>query len=327
MGARRIALTFEAGGDVGPARAMLGALAEAGAVGTFFLDGRWAEQHPDVVREIAASGHELGNHGYRHPDWTALSAEEIEQDLAATERVAGELTRRAAKPWARPPFGALDERVLAVLERAGYRAFYRDAVDGAHWPGETTAASIHQRALASALAGEPVVMHSSSADSARVLPSILAELRGRGYALVTLSGLGAIPSPRPRRHPDFGGLQVRPGYVRPRAPGRWQSLNVLELGTALTRRAGACEAIAELGGGVCELLTGDDGAVAWEPEEHDRRVLVLAGGVRCEFTGPEGALGELVAREGDFFLCPAGAATRLEPVDGRRFVALVWRVA
>jgi peptidoglycan/xylan/chitin deacetylase (PgdA/CDA1 family) len=319
----RVGLTFEAGGDPAPADAILAALAGAGVLATFFLDGRWAEGHPELVRSIAAAGHELGNHGYRHPDWTTLTDDEIEEDLASTERLAQALAQRTVRPWARPPFGACDDRVLGVLERAGYRAFYRDAVDGAHWPGETTEASIHARALQSASAGEPVVLHTNRAETARALPGIVAALRRRGDEPVPLSALGSTPSPRPRRHPDFDGLEIRPGYVRPRAPGRWHSLNLLELGAALSRPEGTTEHVAELGGTACELVTGGADPVDWAPDAEDRRVLVLAGGLRCDV----GELGHLVARPGDFYLCPAGTGARLTSLDGRRFVAVVWRAA
>jgi hypothetical protein len=49
--------------------------------------------------------------------------------------------------------------VVAVLERLGYAVLYRDAVDGAHWPGETTAESVVERALSSATHDAVVVFH------------------------------------------------------------------------------------------------------------------------------------------------------------------------
>jgi polysaccharide deacetylase family protein (PEP-CTERM system associated) len=40
--------------------------AEAGVHGTFFTLGWVAENHPDVVRRIAAAGHEIASHGMQH---------------------------------------------------------------------------------------------------------------------------------------------------------------------------------------------------------------------------------------------------------------------
>ncbi|HWK29559.1 MAG TPA: polysaccharide deacetylase family protein [Solirubrobacter sp.] len=318
----RVALTFEAGGDPAPARAMLAALEDAGVRATFFLDGRWAERHGDLVRALAAAGHELGNHGYDHPDWTTLDDDAIAGDLRATERVVRELTGGSVRPWARPPFGAIDDRVLALLDRLGYRAFYRDAVDGAHWPGETTAVSIQARALQAAADGDAVVMHTDRPETEAALPHVLTALRERGAEPVALSQLGRCPPPRAERHPDFAAADVRPGYVRPSAGGRWHSLNVLELGMARARPAGAAEPLVELGDTACDLVAGDAGPLSWSATEHDRRVLMLAGGVRVERDD-----GYLIARAGDLFLCPAGLGCRLTALDGRRWTGLVWRRA
>lgn len=60
---------------------------------TFFVPGFTAETHPDAVREIVASGHEVGHHGYLHELVSRLSPEEearaLERGCDALERVTG----------------------------------------------------------------------------------------------------------------------------------------------------------------------------------------------------------------------------------------------
>jgi peptidoglycan/xylan/chitin deacetylase (PgdA/CDA1 family) len=322
----RIALTFEAGGEAAPAPAILAALDSTDARATFFLDGRWAEANEGLVRAIAERGHELGNHGYRHPDWTTLSSAEIEGDLTATERVAERLTGRTVKPWARPPYGAVDERVLGVLRDTGYHAVYRDAVDGAHWPGETTAATVRDRALRSAHNGGVIVFHTNRAETPEALPEVVDDLRAAGFRPGTLSELGRIPTPRLERHADFAAVDFRPGYVRPARPGRWQSIPVLELGAAATQPGNAIEPLATLAGASLELITGDSvEPLDWRADRSDRYVLVLAGDVSCLLRHGNEELGLLVARTGELFLCPASAEARLGAAEGRRWIALAWR--
>ena len=308
-----IALTFEAGGDPAPAGPILAALKEAGAKATFFLDGRWAEAHLKLVRQMADAGHELGNHGYRHLDWTELSDDEIRADLAATERVVHAITGTSPRPWARPPFGAVDQRVLEVLREAGYEAVYRNAVDGAHWPGETTPASIRDRALAGATDGAVIVFHTDRQETATSLPGVLCSLSGSGFELGPLSQLGCVPAPRLELHPDFGRFEISPGYIRPRAPARWRSLNLLEMGAALKREPNRPERVAETGPARLELLTGAPShPFECAPAPQDRHVLVLAGELRCDFEGEGGEdLGYVLARTGDLVLWPYGAAARL----------------
>ena len=47
-------------------RRILALLAEHGTHATFFVLGWVADRHPELVREIAAAGHEVGSHGYAH---------------------------------------------------------------------------------------------------------------------------------------------------------------------------------------------------------------------------------------------------------------------
>ncbi len=308
-----ISLTFEAGGEPAPAREILATLRAAGQRATFFLDGRWAEAHPDLVHEMVADGHELGNHGYWHPDWTELSDEEIRADLTANERAVESITGICPRPWVRPPFGAVDARVLSVLEDAGYHAVYRDAVDGAHWPGETNEDSIRERALASAGAGDVLVFHTDRPETATALPGILAQLAAASPELGTLTELGRLPSPRLELHADFAGLHVRPGHVRPRAPGRWRSLNLLEMGAARTQAANRTEEVATVGGSRLDLITGDPTRAYERPSSgDDRHLLVLAGEVRCDFKGAGNEdLGYVLARPGDLVLWPGGTGAQL----------------
>lgn len=305
---------------------MLTVLRDEKVRATFFLDGRWAETHPEMVRQIVADGHELGNHGYSHPDWTELSDAEIVADLQSTERVVETLVRRVPKPWARPPYGAVNPRVLDVLQRAGYHAVYRDALDGGHWPGETTPESIRERSRSAAADGAVIVFHTDREDTAAALPEVLSDL-GVRFKFGTLSELGVVPSPRLELHPDFAGLEINPGYIRPKAAGRWRSLNLLELGAAQGREPNLPQAVAESGGARLDLITGDPSAPLEQPAAPaDRHLLVLAGEVSCQFAAGSGQeLGTVLARRGDLVLWPSGAAARLS--SGKRWTGALLHAA
>jgi hypothetical protein len=213
-----------------------------------------------------------------------------------------------------------------VLRDAGYHAVYRDAVDGGHWPGETTAGSVHSRALRSAQDGGVVVFHTNRAETPEALPGILADLRAAGFRLGPLSALGRIPSPRLDRHPDFADLEFRQGYVRPAQPGRWQSIPLVELAAAATQPPNAVETVATLAGTSLDLVTGDPAEpLGWCCDRSDRYVLVLAGAVRCEFRAHGEDAGYVLARPGELVLCPASVDHRLASAAGRRWIAITWR--
>ncbi|MCL5960671.1 MAG: polysaccharide deacetylase family protein, partial [Chloroflexi bacterium] len=69
-----IALTFDAGSGSEPTPKILDTLKERGIHVTVFLTGQWIEQNPELVKRIAADGHEIGNHTYSHPDLTTGAA-------------------------------------------------------------------------------------------------------------------------------------------------------------------------------------------------------------------------------------------------------------
>jgi peptidoglycan/xylan/chitin deacetylase (PgdA/CDA1 family) len=84
---------------------------------TFFVEGINCELYPDALLEIAARGHELGIHGWRHEDWGELSAERERDALArATAAFAG---LGIEVRGFRPPGGALTERSPLLLREAG----------------------------------------------------------------------------------------------------------------------------------------------------------------------------------------------------------------
>ena len=71
--ARRVLhLSFDDGPHPEHTPRLLDLLAAHDARATFFLIGREAERHPDVVRRILDAGHALGNHSWSHPHFDRL---------------------------------------------------------------------------------------------------------------------------------------------------------------------------------------------------------------------------------------------------------------
>lgn len=101
-----IALTFDDGPHPEHTPRLLEALADVGARGTFFIVGERAEQHPDLVRRIAAEGHELGNHTWTHSEPSQTSTARFLDEVAQTQRLIQDLTGRDCR-LTRPPKGAL----------------------------------------------------------------------------------------------------------------------------------------------------------------------------------------------------------------------------
>lgn len=62
-------------------RVILRLLREHDTRATFFTLGWVADKHPEIVREIAADGHELASHGYAHESVYELNPESFRRDI------------------------------------------------------------------------------------------------------------------------------------------------------------------------------------------------------------------------------------------------------
>jgi peptidoglycan/xylan/chitin deacetylase (PgdA/CDA1 family) len=96
---------------------LLDALEERGLRATFFVEGINAELHPDALHAIAARGHEIGCHAWRHERWDSLSPEE---ETAVLERALTALRGLGLEVRGfRPPGGELNAGTLALLRAHG----------------------------------------------------------------------------------------------------------------------------------------------------------------------------------------------------------------
>ncbi len=185
-----MALTFDAGASIVPLPSILETLRQKEVHCTFFITGIMLRQAggPELLQELVADGHELGNHTDTHPRFTELTAEQMGQELAAVEQRVAELTARSTKPYFRPPFGNRDDRVRRVVQENGYLTIYW-TYQVWDWTGDRTSEEVFNYAIDGARNGAIVVMHVGSPETADALPRIIDELRARGYRLVTLSEL------------------------------------------------------------------------------------------------------------------------------------------
>jgi peptidoglycan/xylan/chitin deacetylase (PgdA/CDA1 family) len=110
-------------GEYGPRRGVeriLEVLGRHGIRGSFMIPGRNAETYPETVRAIAAAGHEIGNHGYRHENFGLLNRQAQREVLLrandALERVTGQ------RPVGyRTPAGDMTPETPALLAELGFR--------------------------------------------------------------------------------------------------------------------------------------------------------------------------------------------------------------
>lgn len=111
-----VALTFDDGPDPVLTPRLLEILAAEHVRATFFLVGARVQQSPQIVADILAGGHQIGNHSWNHPMLTHLTNSEIRQQIQLTD--AAILSATGMVPEViRLPYDASSARVLSLMDR------------------------------------------------------------------------------------------------------------------------------------------------------------------------------------------------------------------
>ena len=112
----KFALTFDDGPHPEYTPRLLDRLEEFGVLATFFVIGRNAAEHPDLIRRMAGAGHEVANHTYSHSEPRLMSSRSFLDEVERTDDLLAELTGRIPST-VRPPKGEVNWGKLRGLWR------------------------------------------------------------------------------------------------------------------------------------------------------------------------------------------------------------------
>jgi len=210
-----VALTF----DDGPNQytpAVLDALNAEGVKATFFIVGRMASAHPDILARIAAEGHLLGNHSATHPFLDQRYADDPQlllDQVRGVDDLIAPLMPAGAKFYFRTPYGSwrpafaealnADPRLRKYVgpiywDQGGEIRFSDDGyiLSSADWQcwhrgwDAATCAKGYMREIRRKNGGV-VLMHCIHAQSAALVAEIVPPLIEEGYTFVRLDEMPA----------------------------------------------------------------------------------------------------------------------------------------
>jgi polysaccharide deacetylase family protein (PEP-CTERM system associated) len=95
-------------------KAILNLLAKHNQKATLFIMGWIAEEYPDMLKEIAANGHEIGYHSYYHMRPKHQNPQTFEEDLQNGLKAIEEITKQKVEVY-RAPNLSLDQNTLWIL--------------------------------------------------------------------------------------------------------------------------------------------------------------------------------------------------------------------
>jgi peptidoglycan-N-acetylglucosamine deacetylase len=114
---RILALTYDDGPSPAFTPQLLDLLEGHGARATFFMLGRHAQQHPNIVDRVIKAGHDIGCHSDQHLHaWKALPWEAVADIDAGYEKLSPWI---AANAMFRPPYGKMTLPTYLSIRRRG----------------------------------------------------------------------------------------------------------------------------------------------------------------------------------------------------------------
>jgi peptidoglycan/xylan/chitin deacetylase (PgdA/CDA1 family) len=113
-----VALTFDDGPSEPTTREILDLLNKYSVQATFFVSGVNALKHPDIIREIIARGHTIGNHSFHHNPFLMIgSYNYLYEEVFRAHDV---LQKMAINTLIfRPPVGIINPKLPLVLNKLG----------------------------------------------------------------------------------------------------------------------------------------------------------------------------------------------------------------
>jgi peptidoglycan-N-acetylmuramic acid deacetylase len=182
-----MALTFDCEAGEGSMQKILEVLRAQQTHATFFVLGKYAYLYPDMVRQIATDGHEIGNHSFFHPLFTAITPTVATQEITYTEAaIDWAVGRHVPMRYIRFPYGGRNYANRLHAAALGYQSAFWD-IDPRGWDPTKTVTDVVEHVRHTAHKGGIVIMHCGSWDDANALADVIQAIRDLGMTPGTLT--------------------------------------------------------------------------------------------------------------------------------------------
>ena len=190
-GSRKLALTYDDGPNDPHTLRLLEVLAKHDVRATFFLIGRYVQQRPEIVRELAKAGHVIGNHTFTHPNLVFTASTEARSQINECRKAIEDALGGHSNLF-RPPFGGRRPASLRVARKLGLQPVMWN-VTGWDWEAPP-AEQIERKVVKQVRGGDVILLHDGGhkamgADRAQTVLAtdrLIARFKGDGYDFVTI---------------------------------------------------------------------------------------------------------------------------------------------
>lgn len=179
---KMIALTFDDGPNYNTSK-VIDVLNKYDIKATFFVLGSRAINNKGILKKMADSGMEIGNHTYNHLLLTKYDENKIRSEIEDTSEVIYSATKKRPK-LLRPSYGSVNNKIKKV---ANMPIIIWD-IDTLDWKYHNSK-RITSRVVNKVRDGDIILMHDIYSASLNALSNIIPILQDNGYEFVTIDEL------------------------------------------------------------------------------------------------------------------------------------------
>lgn len=182
-----IALSFDDGPNPEYTPQVLATLAQYNALATFFVIGKNITGNENILKQIDAAGHSIGNHSYTHSFFIDFkSVQGFKDELNQTADIVFNITGKHMK-FFRPPYGVTTLHLVKAASLLNY-SIIGWTVRSLDTTADT-AQTIVRRVQTQIKPGAVILFHDTSDKTIEVLKQTLNFARDKGYKIVSLEQL------------------------------------------------------------------------------------------------------------------------------------------
>ncbi|MCF8463937.1 MAG: polysaccharide deacetylase family protein [Flavobacteriales bacterium] len=179
---KKVYLTFDDGPHPEVTPVVMEILESHGIKATFFVLGKNALEHPELIEQLKDKGHAIGNHGMHHLNgWTSSTSNYV------ADAMAGKAV--AQSTFFRPPYGKLTLSQYSTLSQTETIVFW-DVISGDFDP-KISPETVVSNVLKYVRNGSIITMHDSKKAMNSLFGSmneIITSLKEEGYDFGVLQG-------------------------------------------------------------------------------------------------------------------------------------------
>ncbi|MDE6110694.1 MAG: polysaccharide deacetylase family protein [Eubacterium sp.] len=182
---KNICLTFDEGYENGYTAQILDTLKEKNVKAIFFCTYDYVKDNPELVHRMIDEGHIVGNHSYRHYNFTQIDVDTARDEVTILHDYVAEQFGYEMK-YFRFPEGAFSEQTLAITKDLGYTTLFWSFAyadwDRENPPSNETA---FEKITSSVHNGAILLLHAVCKSNAEVLGRAIDNIIEQGYTFTT----------------------------------------------------------------------------------------------------------------------------------------------